>query len=94
MQRGEVGTSVGEIERRIVALGDDRDHGATYLAMEAVRVLAAAAGAYEPGPDWGDRLAEVAGRLAAAKPAMAGVKNESTGRRLFPVWFNLEGSVA
>ena len=70
-----MGTPVEEIELRIAAIGGDRDHGSTFLAMEAVRVMAAAAEVYGPGPDWQARLSEVAGRLAAAKPAMAALRN-------------------
>ncbi len=70
-----MGTPVEEIELRIAAIGGDRDHGSTFLAMEAVRVMAAAAEVYGPGLDWQARLSEVAGRLAAAKPAMAALRN-------------------
>ena len=74
-----MGTPVEELELRIAAIGGDRDHGSTFLAMEAVRILAAAAEVYGPGPDWQARLSEVAGRLAAAKPAMAVLRNATHG---------------
>ena len=64
-----------DVDGRIAAIQRDREHGATFLAMEALRVLGDAAKGCEPGTDWSDCLTGVARRLAAAKPAMAAVRN-------------------
>lgn len=69
-----------EVDRRIVAIERDYEHGATYLTMEAVRALAAAASACPPDDGWAPCRTRVAEALAAAKPAMAGVRNAT--RRL------------
>ena len=69
-----------DVERRIGAIGANRDHGATYLTQEAVRTLGRAATACPPGPGWSECMADVAERLTAAKPTMASVANAT--RRL------------
>ena len=63
------------IDERIAEVERDREHGATFLTAEAVRVLGVAAEAYPPSDDWDSRLTEVAERLADAKPSMAGLRN-------------------
>ncbi len=64
-----------DVERRIAAIQQDRTHGATFLAMEAARTLAAAAVAFSGEGDWARQVRLVARRLVAARPAMAAVGN-------------------
>ena len=66
---------MGDIERRVAAIREDLEHGATFLAMEAVRTLGDAALAWEGRSDWRDCLSLIAKRLAGAKPAMGAVGN-------------------
>ncbi len=65
------------IDDRIVAIEQDREHGASFLTMAAVSVLADAASTDPTGDRWEPYVARVARRLAAAKPAMAGLRNAS-----------------
>ena len=69
-----------DVERRIAAIGADREHGAAYLTREAVRTLGFAAAACRPGPGWSECLEDVAERLVAGKPTMASLANAT--RRL------------
>ena len=72
---------MGDIERRIAAIREDVEHGATFLAMEAVRTLGDAALAWEGRSRRRDYLILIAGRLAGAKPVMGAVAN-ATNRLL------------
>ena len=65
------------LARRIAAIGEDREHGSTYLTLEAVRVLGETAEGALPDARWAGDLARTARQLADAKPAMAGVRNAS-----------------
>ena len=65
------------LARRIAAIAEDREHGSTYLTLEAVRVLGEAAEGALPDARWAGDLARTARQLADAKPAMAGVRNAS-----------------
>lgn len=73
-----------DIEHRIAAIQHDHAQGATFLAMEAARTLAAAAVAFHGEGEWGHHVRSVAQRLAAARPAMAAVGN-ATGLLLAQV---------
>ena len=64
-----------EIEQRVAAIARDAAHGATFLTEEAVWVLGAAAVSWAEDTCWAEHLADVARRLAEAKPAMAGLRN-------------------
>jgi len=66
---------VEDVDRRIAAIRHDREHGATYLTMDAVRTLGDAAATCDQGAFWPGRLTGVAERLAGAKPTMAAVRN-------------------
>ena len=63
-----------DVTARVDAIREDRVHGSTDLAMQAVRVLADAAAA-DLNSDWAGRLSVVAEELALAKPPMAAVGN-------------------
>ena len=64
-----------EIERRIGAIEADLEHGSAFLTAEAVKVLGDASRTGRNGAAWEAYLVGVAGRLAEAKPAMAGLRN-------------------
>jgi translation initiation factor 2B subunit (eIF-2B alpha/beta/delta family) len=70
-----VGETVEAVGRRIAAIRRDREHGATFLAVEAVRVLGEVALAGGPEPEWMARLLAVADELASAQPAMVAMRN-------------------
>ena len=63
------------IDTQIASLKEDAGHGATFLTLQAVRILADAASTGGPSADWPGHLHDVCRRLAEAKPAMASVKN-------------------
>lgn len=60
-----------EVQKRIDAIRRDREHGASYLAQEAVRTLALAAAATPRGRDPWEYVGEVAQALSSARPSMA-----------------------
>ena len=64
-----------EITRRIEDICNDRVHGATFLAGEALRALALAAEALPSGEEYIPALKEMGQCLAHARPAMASIKN-------------------
>ena len=64
-----------EVSRRIEDILNDREHGATFLAQEALRTLALAGGSLHPGTDRISALRAIAQRLTHARPAMAAIKN-------------------
>ena len=64
-----------EIERRIAGIVKNRQHGATTLTMEGVRVLSYAARTLLPNEEWMPSLNRIASEVAAAKPSMAGLRN-------------------
>ena len=64
-----------KIARRIDGIRDDRVHGATHLAREAVSTLVMAAQVLPPGRGFHPGLREVSMLLADARPAMASIKN-------------------
>ena len=84
MDRGELagdpGPAAEDVELRIDAIERDTEHGAAFLTAEAVRALGDAARAYDAGAGWEPFVTQFADRLAAAKPAMAGLRNAT--RRL------------
>ena len=63
-----------ELDARIAALERDLEHGAGLLTARGVEILRDACAAL-PRERWAEELPRVAGRIAAAKPAMAGLKN-------------------
>ena len=63
-----------ELDARIVALERDLEHGAGFLTERGVEILGDACAAL-PQERWPDELPRVAERVAAAKPAMAGLRN-------------------
>ena len=63
-----------ELDARIAALERDLEHGAGLLTSRGVEILGDACAAL-PRERWPDELPRVAERVAAAKPAMAGLRN-------------------
>ena len=63
-----------ELDARIVALERDLEHGAGFLTERGVEILGDACASLPP-ERWPDELPRVAERVAAAKPAMAGLRN-------------------
>ena len=63
-----------ELDARIAALERDLEHGAGLLTQRGVEILRDACAAL-PRERWDAELPEVAGRIVAAKPAMAGLRN-------------------
>ena len=63
-----------ELDARIVALERDLEHGAGFLTERGVEILGDACASL-PRERWPDELSRVAERVAAAKPAMAGLRN-------------------
>ena len=74
---GDMGTAFSdrEVAERIDEIRNDQVHGATYLAREAVRVLARAAEARASDGGYIPDLDEVSRRLGRAKPAMGAIGN-------------------
>ena len=64
-----------EIANRIEFVCKDPLPGATFLAQEALRVMALAAEALPPGEEKIDALKQLGQQMARARPAMASVKN-------------------
>ncbi len=67
-------TGLGELDARIVALERDLEHGAGLLTRHGMEILRDACLTL-PRERWDAELPEVAERIAAAKPAMAGLRN-------------------
>ena len=63
-----------ELDARIAGLERDLEHGAGYLTARGVEILGGACAAL-PRERWAEELPRVAERVAAAKPAMAGLRN-------------------
>ncbi|MFQ5860795.1 MAG: hypothetical protein ACE5IG_04495 [Dehalococcoidia bacterium] len=70
-----MGAALEEVTRRLEALRTDREHGATFLAREAVHILALAAGGFAQPQGLQEELRQVAEALYQARPTMAAVKN-------------------
>ena len=64
-----------DIERRIEDIRNDRMHGSTFLATEALRTLTLVAEAVPLDKEYISVLRDVSRRLAHARPAMAAIKN-------------------
>ena len=62
------------LDARIAALERDLEHGAGLLTSRGVEILRDACAAL-PRERWAEELPRVAERVAAAKPAMAGLRN-------------------
>ena len=71
---GSLGVDSEELDARIVALERDLEHGAGFLTERGVEILGDACAAL-PRERWAEELPRVAERVAAAKPAMAGLRN-------------------
>ena len=69
-----MGVDSEELDARIAALERDLEHGAGFLTERGVEILGDACAALPP-ERWPDELPRVAERVAAAKPAMAGLRN-------------------
>ncbi len=63
------------VRDQIAGIADDTEHGASYLTSRALEALGVAAGEIPPSLGWVREISQVAERLAAAKPAMAGLRN-------------------
>ena len=63
------------VDKRIALILADREHGAAFLAREAVRTMALAAQALYTGEEHLPALENVGRRLAQARPTMAAIKN-------------------
>ena len=64
-----------ELSVAIDRIRNDRIHGATFLARDAVRIMTLAARKMPSGGEYISTLNQLAERLAATRPAMAGIKN-------------------
>ena len=64
-----------EIASRIEVVCKDPLHGATFLAQEALRVMALAAEVLPSGEEKIDALKQLGRQMSCARPAMASVKN-------------------
>ena len=64
-----------DIDSRVRGIRRDRQHGATFLTVHAIGVLSDAASTHPPNAEWEGYVGNVTAGLAAAKPAMAGLRN-------------------
>ena len=64
-----------EIEQRVQAIRDDRTHGSTFSAREALTTLKRAAELSHDNPQLATSLNDLALELMTARPAMAALKN-------------------
>jgi len=64
-----------DVDKHIALILEDREHGAAFLAREAVRTMSLAAQALPSGDQHLRALGDVGRRLAEARPTMAAIKN-------------------
>lgn len=64
-----------DVEARIEAIRLDREHGSAWLTAESLMLLGEIAAEMDAEEGWVEQLESLAGRIAGAKPVMAGLGN-------------------